>query len=248
MINLKGKTAIVTGSTRGIGRHIAEKLASCGASLVITGTRQETCDNVAAEIKQTHGVDTLAVQTDVANLESIQNLIAKTLDAFGRVDILVNNAGITRDNLLLRMKPEDFDDVIDTNLNSVFYTTKTVLKTMLKQKQGRIINVTSVVGIMGNPGQANYAASKAGVIGFTKSIAKEIGSKGITVNAVAPGFIETDMIKSLPEDYINNIIQTIPLRRLGTTEDVSSLVTFLASDNASYITGQAITVDGGIRM
>jgi 3-oxoacyl-[acyl-carrier protein] reductase len=248
MIDLTNKNAIITGSTRGIGRNIAEKLASSGANVVITGTRQEKCDEVAREIQEKYKVKTLAIQTDVSNLESIQTLISKTIEELGSIQILVNNAGITKDNLLLRMKPEDFDSVIQTNLNSVFYSTKTCLRPMLKQRYGRIINVTSIVGIMGNAGQGNYAASKAGVIGFTKSIAKEVGAKGITINAVAPGFIETDMIKSLPEEYINNIISSIPLKRLGTPDDVSNLVAFLASDLASYITGQAITVGGGILM
>lgn len=248
MINLQGKNAIITGSTRGIGLAIAEKLASLGANIVITGTKQDVCDAVAKQLNEKYTSTVIGVQTDVRSEESIQTLIKTASEQFGAIHILVNNAGITKDNLLLRMKPEDFTDVIETNLNSVFHTIKTILKPMLKQKYGRIINITSVVGIMGNPGQCNYAASKAGVIGFTKSIAKEVGSKGITINAVAPGFIETDMIKSLPEDYINNIIQSVPLKRLGTPDDVSSLVAFLASDHASYITGQAISIDGGIRM
>lgn len=248
MISLKGKVAIVTGASRGIGYDIANKLAELGANVVCAATRQERCDEVAAELKEKYGVDCLGVQADVSDFESSQELSKKAVEAFGKIDILVNNAGITRDNLLLRMKPEEWDSVINTNLSSVFNVTKAVIRPMLKNRYGRIIHVSSVVGIIGNPGQANYAATKAGVLGFSRSIAKEFGAKGITSNAVAPGFIDTDMIESLPEEYIDNIIADVPLKRLGQPDDVSSLVAFLASDLAGYITGEVIAVDGGIQM
>lgn len=248
MITLKGKVAIVTGASRGIGYDIANKLSELGANVVCAATRQERCDEVAAELQDKYGVDCLGVQADVSDFESSQELAKKAVEAFGKIDILVNNAGITRDNLLLRMKPEEWDSVINTNLSSVFNVTKAVIRPMLKNRYGRIIHVSSVVGIIGNPGQANYAATKAGVLGFSRSIAKEFGAKGITSNAVAPGFIDTDMIESLPEEYIDNIIADVPLKRLGQPDDVSSLVAFLASDLAGYITGEVIAVDGGIQM
>lgn len=248
MISLKGKVAIVTGASRGIGYDIANKLAELGAHVVCAATRQERCDEVAKELTEKYGVECLGVQADVSNFDSSQELAKKAVDKFGKIDILVNNAGITRDNLLLRMKPEEWDSVINTNLSSVFNVTKAVIRPMLKNRYGRIIHVSSVVGIIGNPGQANYAATKAGVLGFSRSIAKEFGAKGITSNAVAPGFIDTDMIESLPEEYIDNIIADVPLKRLGQPEDVSSLVAFLASDLAGYITGEVIAVDGGIQM
>jgi 3-oxoacyl-[acyl-carrier protein] reductase len=248
MSDNKGKVAIVTGSSRGIGRAIAEQLASEGYSVVCCATSQEGADKAANAIAEAYKTETLGIQVDVSQQDSIDNLVSKTIERFSRVDVLVNNAGITQDNLMLRMKPEEWTNVISVNLNSVFYASKAVMRPMLKQKFGRIISITSVVGLMGNPGQANYAASKSGVIGFTKSVAKEVSAKGITVNAVAPGFIETDMIASLPKDYLDNIIKDIPIKRLGRPEDIAHAVSYLASDNAQYVTGQVLTVDGGIYM
>lgn len=244
-MNLKGKSAIVTGGTRGIGWAISSLLAELGANVVVSATKQEVCDEKAKELTTTFNTQCIGVQTDVSKEDSVQNLIKVTVETFGKVDILVNNAGITKDNLMLRMSFDDWKAVLDTNLNSVYLTVKSAMKPMLKQKSGRIINISSVVGLMGNPGQSNYAAAKAGIIGLTKSIAKEIGAKGITCNAIAPGFVETEMIKSLPEDYLNNIIANVPLRRLGVPRDIAYAVAFLASDWGSYITGQTITVDGG---
>ena len=245
---LKDKVIIVTGATRGIGLSIASHCAQQGAKVVVCSRNQDDCDRVAKQINADHSVETLGLKLDVSSLDDVQSGINQIKETFGRIDVLVNNAGITKDNLLLRLTKDDWDNVIDINLGSVFNTTKSVLKTMLKQRSGRIINITSVVGLMGNPGQTNYAASKAGVIGFTKSIAKEIGVKGITCNAVAPGFIDTDMTSELPEEYMTKVTETIPLRRLGQAEEVANLVVFLASDQSSYITGQVISVDGGIYM
>ena len=238
------KVAIVTGASRGIGLAIAQALAAQGYKLAICSRSEGSVNGAKDQIEG----DVFGMPVDVSSFESITNFVQAVMDQYGRIDVVVNNAGITKDNLLLRMKPEDFTDVVTTNLNSIFNMTKAVLKPMLKQKHGRIINISSVVGCMGNPGQANYAAAKAGIMGFTKSIAKEVGAKGITTNVVAPGFIQTDMIESLPEQYLDNIIAEIPLKRLGHATDVANLVTFLASDQASYITGQVIQVDGGILM
>ena len=244
MCGLKDKAVIVTGSTRGIGYEIAKSLLKRGAKVVISGRSQEKVDDVVSQLFDFGTVTGFAC--DVSNFESCQNFVTQAIDAFEKIDVVVNNAGITKDNLLLRLKEEDWQDVIDTNLSSVFYMTKSISRHMLKNKSGRIINISSVVGITGNAGQANYAAAKAGIFGFTKTIAKELGGKGILCNAIAPGFIETDMISTLPEDYINNIIQQTAIKRLGQAEDVSNLVAFLASDEASYITGQVISVDGGM--
>ena len=246
--NIKDNVAIVTGSSRGIGYHIAEALASLGVNLVITARKQSVCDEVASKLAKAYEVDCIGIQADVSQEDQAKAVVKGAIDRFGAVDILVNNAGITKDNILLRLSDKDWNDVIHTNLNSVFYFSKAVLRPMMKKRRGRIINITSVVGMMGNNGQANYAASKAGVIGFTKSLAKEYAIKGITCNAVAPGFIQTDMIESLPDDYIDNIISRIPQKRFGKAEDVANLVTFLASDLADYITGQVISVDGGMLM
>ena len=247
-MNLKDKNIIVTGSTRGIGKDIAIKCLENNANVIIHGTRQEKVDEVVTELKSKYSSKIFGFSCDISNFDSCSKFIENSINALGKVDVLVNNAGITKDNLILRMKEEDWTNVINTNLNSVFYLTKSISRHFLKNKSGKIINISSVVGVMGNPGQSNYAASKAGMIGFTKSIAKEFGSKGITCNAIAPGFIETDMIKSLPDDYINNIIKSIPINRLGNTDDVSNSVLFLASDMANYITGQTISVDGGMYM
>ncbi len=245
---LKEKVVLITGSTRGIGLAIAKKAAAEGATIIISGRSQENADKIATEIATEFNITTLGIACNVSDVESCQNLVQKTIETFSKIDILVNNAGITKDNLLLRMKNNEWEDVINTNLNSIFYMTKAVSRPMIKSKKGKVINISSIVGITGNSGQTNYAATKAGMIGFTKSVAKELGGKGITCNAIAPGFIETDMIETLPKEYISNIIANIPLRRLGNTEDVSDLVIFLASDKANYITGQTLSVDGGMNM
>ncbi|ELC8360935.1 3-oxoacyl-[acyl-carrier-protein] reductase [Clostridium perfringens] len=245
---LKDKVAIVTGGTRGIGRAIALKLADHGANIVIN---YRNSDKEAEELKailEEKEVKVLTVKCDISNFEDSKNLMDKCKEVFGKIDILVNNAGITKDTLIMRMKEEDFDNVIDVNLKGTFNCAKHASAIMLKQRFGKIINMTSVVGIAGNAGQVNYAASKAGVIGLTKSLAKELGSRGITVNAVAPGFINTDMTASLSEKVKEEASKNIPLKRLGDPEDVANLVGFLASDAANYITGQVINVDGGMVM
>lgn len=245
---LKDKVAIVTGGTRGIGRAIALKLADQGANIVIN---YRNSDKEAEELKsilEGKGVKVLTVKCDISNFEDSKNLMDKCKEVFGKIDILVNNAGITKDTLIMRMKEEDFDNVIDVNLKGTFNCAKHASAIMLKQRFGKIINMTSVVGIAGNAGQVNYAASKAGVIGLTKSLAKELGSRGITVNAVAPGFINTDMTASLSEKVKEEASKNIPLKRLGDPEDVANLVGFLASNAANYITGQVINVDGGMVM
>ncbi|HIK31103.1 MAG TPA: 3-oxoacyl-[acyl-carrier-protein] reductase [Oscillatoriales cyanobacterium M59_W2019_021] len=243
---LRDKVAIVTGASRGIGRAIALALASEGANVVVNYAASSTAaDEVVAEITQM-GSSAVALQADVSQSEQVDAMLKAVTEKWGRVDVLVNNAGITRDTLLLRMKPEEWQAVIDLNLTGVFLCTRAVSKMMLKQKSGRIINIASVAGQMGNPGQANYSAAKAGVIGFTKTVAKEVASRGITVNAVAPGFISTDMTKDLKSD---EILKFIPLGRYGEPEEVAGLVRFLAADPAAaYITGQTMNVDGGMVM
>lgn len=246
-MKLAEKVAIVTGSTRGIGQAIAEELARQGAKVVISGRNGERAQQVAAAIQEAGG-EAIAVQADVSHMEDAQRLVKETLERWGRIDILVNNAGITRDNLLLRMSEEEWDTVLQVNLKGAFNCTKSVTRQMMKQRQGRIINITSVVGQMGNAGQANYAASKAGLIGFTKSVARELASRNITCNAVAPGYIQTDMTAALDDAVKDSLKQQIPLGRLGTPEDVARVVAFLCSDDAAYITGQVINVDGGMVM
>lgn len=243
---LRDQVAVVTGGSRGIGRAIALKLAEQGASVVVNYTsNSQAADEVVSTIEKM-GSKALAVKADVSNAEDIKNLIKTTESELGKIQILINNAGITRDGLLIRMKEEEWDDVLNINLKGVFLATKMIGKTMLKQKQGSIVNVTSVVGLMGNAGQANYAASKAGVIGFTKSVAKEFASRNINVNAVAPGFIQSDMTDKLGDEVIENYMNAIPLGRLGVADDVANLVSFLVSDASNYITGQTIQVDGGM--
>ena len=245
---LKGKCALVTGASRGIGKAIALKLASLGANLVLNyrSSEQEALE-VEKQVKDM-GVDAISVKGDISKLEDVETLVSTAKEKFGTIDIMVNNAGITKDTLLLRMKEEDFDSVINVNLKGVFNCLKAITPVMVKQKEGKIINLSSVVGLVGNAGQVNYAASKAGVIGMTKSLAKEIGSRGITVNAVAPGFIETDMTDVLGDKFKEEAKKNIPLKRLGKAEDVAEVVAFLASDSANYITGQVIHVDGGMVM
>lgn len=245
---MQGKTAIVTGAAKGIGRAIALKLASKGANIVLNyRSSEEKAIEVEEEIKSL-GVEVLRVKGDISVLSDVENLINSAKEKFGTIDIMVNNAGITKDNLILRMKEEDFDSVIDVNLKGVFNCLKTITPIMVKQKKGKIINLSSVVGVSGNAGQVNYAASKAGVIGMTKSLAKEVGSRGITVNAVAPGFIETDMTEVLGDKLKDEAKKGIPLKRLGTPEDVANVVSFLASEEGNYVTGQVINVDGGMVM
>jgi 3-oxoacyl-[acyl-carrier protein] reductase len=245
---LTGKVAVVTGAGKGIGRAIALKLAQHGASIVINyRSSEKEAEEVIQEIRKNGGKAEM-VQGDVSSFEDADKVIKFAVLNFGRLDILVNNAGITKDTLLLRMKEEDFGKVIDVNLKGVFNCTKHASAVMLKQKSGRIINISSVVGLMGNAGQSNYAAAKAGILGFTKSIAKELGTRGITVNAIAPGFITTDMTEVLSDKVKEKLIENVPLKRLGSPEDVANLAVFLASDNASYITGQVINVDGGMVM
>lgn len=243
---LKGKCAIVTGAGKGIGKAIAMKLSELGAHIVINYRSSEKEAEEIVKAIEAAGGAALAVKADVSKFDEAEKLIRTAKEKFGAVDILVNNAGITKDTLILRMKEEDFDSVLSVNLKGCFNCVKHVSPIMLKQKSGRIINISSVIGLVGNAGQANYAASKAGIIGLTKSVAKELGSRGITVNAVAPGFIETDMTEVLSDKIKENMIDSIPLKRLGKTSDVAEVVAFLASESASYITGQVINVDGGM--
>lgn len=243
-----GKTAVVTGASRGIGRAIALLLASEGAKVTVNYSgSQQRAEEVVQEI-EANGGQAIAVQADVTSADSVKELMAKTLEAFGTIDLLVNNAGITKDNLLMRMKEDEWDSVIDTNLKGVFLCTKAVSRQMMKQRAGRIVNLASVVGIAGNPGQANYVAAKAGVIGLTKTTAKELAARGITVNAVAPGFITTDMTEALGDDMKEQLLSGIPLGSLGEPQDVAKAVAFFLSDDASYITGQVLNVDGGMVM
>lgn len=245
---LGGKAALVTGASRGIGRAIAIRLAGEGAKVAINYAGNEKAAQEVKSVIEANGGEAILVQADVASPEAVDEMVAKVTEAFGTIDILVNNAGITRDGLLARMKPEDFDAVIDTNLKGVFYCTKAVAKLMMKKRSGRIVNMASVVGLMGNAGQANYSAAKAGVIGFSKSVAKELASRGITVNMVAPGFIGTDMTAVLSDKVREAMVEEIPLKRMGQPEDVANAVAFLVSDQASYITGQVVNVDGGMVM
>ncbi len=247
-MQLTGKTAIITGGARGIGKAIAMTLAKAGANIVINYTSSsKAAEEVVAEAEKL-GVKALAVKADVSKSDEIENLVKEVLNKFERIDILVNNAGITRDNLLIRMSEEEFQDVIDINLKGAFICTKYVSKVMMKQRAGKIINIASVVGVMGNAGQSNYAASKAGLIGFTKSIAKELAKRNINVNAVAPGYIETDMTASLPEKVREEFMINIPMSRAGVPQDVANVVMFLSSEYSDYITGQVIHIDGGMVM
>lgn len=248
MMRFEGKTAIVTGGSRGIGRAICLELAAGGANVVLCYAGNEAAARETARAAEELGAKALAVRCDVSDAARVDALVKAAVEAFGRIDILVNNAGITRDNLLMRMSEADFDAVIDANLKGTFLCMKAVSKLMLKQRYGRIVNLSSVVGLRGNAGQANYAASKAGVVGMTKSLAKELASRGVTVNAVAPGFIETDMTAALSESARAAAQGGIPMNRLGAPEDVAKAVAFLASDAAAYITGQVLAVDGGMAM
>ncbi len=245
---LKGKNVVITGGSRGIGKAIALACAQNGANVAISYVSSDNEASSVIETIEALGVKGIRIKGDISNSNQCKDFIKEVSERFGSIDILVNNAGITRDGLLMRMKEEDFDRVIEVNLKGIFNSSKEVIGSMIKQKCGRIINISSVVGIAGNGGQVNYAASKAGVIGFTKSLAKEVGSRGITVNAVAPGFIESDMTECLADKVKEEMIKSIPLKSFGKGEDIANLVVYLASDKSRYITGQVINVDGGMLM
>jgi len=245
--NLTDKVAIVTGASRGIGETIAKQLSSCGAKIILIARNSDQLVAVKETINSNGGIAE-SMAGDVSNLNSISEIVTNTIDKWGRIDILVNNAGIARDNIIMRMKEDDWDSVMNINLKGCFNGIKSVARPMIKNKAGRIINITSVIGQIGNAGQSNYAASKAGIMGLTKSMAKELGSRNITVNAVAPGYITTDMTNELNDEVKEQMKSSIPLGRLGTPDDVANLVCFLASDEAGYITGQTFNVDGGMVM
>ena len=247
-MSLAGKNALVTGASRGIGRAIAVELAKNGANVAITYVNsKDKAEEVVNEIKG-YGVKAIAIKADVSQEEEVLNMVKIVKESIGSIDILVNNAGINRDNLLMRMSTEDWDKVIDTNLKGTYLCSKALIRDMIKKKSGKIINIASVAGVAGNFGQTNYSASKAGVIGFTKSLAKEVASRGINVNAIAPGLIETDMTLALKEDIRDSLVKNIPMGRLGTVQDIANIVIFLASEKSNYITGQVINVDGGMIM
>ncbi len=247
-MNLGGKVAVVTGASRGIGRSVAVTLAELDAHVVVNYAGSADAAEETAALVRGFGVQALVIQADVSDQEQVNNMMQKVLQEFGRIDILVNNAGITRDNLLPRMREQDWDAVMNTNLKGAYHCAKAVLRPMLKARRGRIINISSVVALAGNSGQSNYAAAKAGLIGFTKSLAKEFGSRNITVNAVAPGYIATDMTADLSDESKAQLLSTVPLGRLGVPEDVAAAVAFLAGERAGYITGHVIVVDGGMAM
>ena len=244
----RGRVAIVTGGGRGIGRAVAVRLAEEGASVAISYRKDAAAAEEAAAAVRAAGVECEIFKGDVASPEDVQALFKGVGDAFGRVDIVINNAGITRDNIMLRMKEEEFDDVLRTNLGGTYLCTRAALRPMVRARWGRIVNVSSVLGLVGNAGQANYAASKAGIIGFTKSVAREVAQRGITANAIAPGYVETELTGSLPEDVKDRIRDQVPLGRFGEAEEVAEVVAFLAGEGAGYVTGQTIAVDGGMTM
>lgn len=248
MFDLTDKVAVVTGSSKGIGAGIAKMLAAQGARVVINyRSSPEAAEAIVTEIA-TAGGEAVAVQADVSQSSEAQRLIKTVVDTYGQIDILVNNAGMTRDKLMMTMKDDDWESILQTNLSSVYYCSKAAIRPMMKKRHGRIINITSVVGLAGQAGQTNYAASKAGMIGFTKSLAKEVGSRNITVNAVAPGYIPTDLTSVMADDQIKMLVDNTPLGRMGTVEDIAAAVLYLASDEASFVTGHVLTVDGGLVM
>lgn len=242
---LKDKVTIVTGGARGIGKEIALHFAQEGARLIICDINEEELEKTRGEVKN-FDKSVSVFKVDVSKREEVENMVVNILDNYKRIDILINNAGITRDALILRMEEVDWDKVITVNLKSVFNCTKAVAKVMLRQREGKIINISSIIGLIGNAGQANYSASKAGIIGFTKSVAKELASRGITVNAIAPGFIQTEMTETLPQEIKDQMLKRIPMGRWGTPKDIAKVALFLASESASYVTGQVIVVDGGM--
>lgn len=245
---MKGQNVLVTGGSRGIGRAVCEAFAKAGANVAVNFSGNVEKAEETVEACKAHGVDAFSVKADVADSAAVNDMVKTVLERFQTVDVLVNNAGITKDNLIMRMKEEDFDAVINTNLKGVFNVSKALTRPMMKQRSGRIINVSSVVGVLGNAGQANYVASKAGVIGLTKSLARELSNRNILVNAVAPGFISTEMTDTLDEDMKKALLDQIPLGRLGQTEDVANVILFLAGEGASYMTGQTLHIDGGMVM
>jgi 3-oxoacyl-[acyl-carrier protein] reductase len=247
MMNLKDKVTLITGGAQGIGKEVALFFAHAGSNIAICDVNQEMLDATAKEIKAL-GRECIAIKADVTNASDVDDTVTKTLDKYQRIDILINNAGITRDNLLARMSEEDWDLVLSVNLKGVFLFSKAVAKTMMKQREGRIVNIASIIGLMGNAGQANYAASKGGVIAFTKTLAKELAKRNINVNAIAPGFIKTAMTDKLKDEHKEAMLKMIPLARLGDPKDVAKAALFLSSEYAEYITGQVITVDGGMVM
>jgi 3-oxoacyl-[acyl-carrier protein] reductase len=247
-MKLEGKVALVTGASRGIGREIALELARLGANVAVNYSGSEAKANEVVDLIKEMGREAYSVQCDVSNSEAVTSMVKEMIERFGKLDILVNNAGITRDNLLMRMKDDEWDDVININLKGVFLTTKAVTRQMMKQRSGRIINIASIVGVSGNPGQANYVAAKAGVIGLTKTTAKELASRNITVNAIAPGFITTDMTDKLTDEVKAEMLKVIPLARFGEAKNIATVVSFLASEDSAYMTGQTLHVDGGMVM
>ncbi len=245
--DLKGKTAIITGATKGIGKEIAIKLSNCGANITLVARNKKDLMKIK-KIIDSSGNKSIAISADVSNLNSFNDIISQTIDKWDKIDILINNAGITKDNIIMRMKEEEWEDVVNVNLKGCFNGIKAVSREMMKNKYGKIINITSVIGLIGNAGQSNYSASKAGILGLTKSIAKELGPRNITVNSIAPGYIETEMTEKLAGNIKENLLKSIPLNRFGTVTDVANLTCFLVSDNAHYITGQTFNVDGGMVM
>ena len=247
-LELEGRVSLVTGAARGIGRAIALKLASAGAKIVVNDLQEEATINDAVEAIIHQGGEAIPVRADIRDGEAVKGMVQEVTSKWAKIDILVNNAGITRDQLIMRMSDDDWDKVLEVNLKSVFLCSKAVLRHMVRQRWGRIVNISSIVGLIGNPGQANYSSSKAGIIGLTRTIAKEVASRGITCNAIAPGFIDTPMTQQLPEERRQKLMEQVPLGFLGTPRDVAEAVAFLASEEARYITGQVLTVDGGISL
>ncbi len=247
-MNLENKTAIVTGGSRGIGKSIALHLASLGANIIVNYNNNFAAANEVVKEIESMGREALAIKADIGKSSDVDKFINTVYEKFNSIDILINNAGITRDNLLMRMKEDEWDEVLNTNLKGAFLMTKSIIRKMIKRKKGKIVNITSIVGTTGNAGQSNYSASKAGLIGFTKSIAKEVASRGIQVNAIAPGFIRTDMTDALPDNIKKELLNNIPANKLGRPEDIANMVGFLSSDLSDYITGQIIHIDGGMYM